>query len=148
MIMEKKFFKRSRRFYNGAYINAKTAFINITNQKIWIKPVLFKTSSVQIGATGNMRAVVLAYVAHNSRSDLDAVICKWKAYRKIYSSSPLGWIRIRTLGTVTNWKFASFAFGKKTSGFQIALTRFGSAKSRASVMFEWDNRGSNHLCLR
>ena len=69
-------------------------------------------------------------------------------YLRMKSISPSGCIRIRTLGTVTNWKLASLAFGKKTSGFHMALTRFGSAKSKASVKLLCDSLGSCHLCLK
>lgn len=62
--------------------------------------------------------------------------------------SPLGWIRIRTFGTVTNWKLASLALGKKTSGFQMAFTSFGSDKSMGEVQFLWASLGSLHCCLR
>ena len=69
-------------------------------------------------------------------------------YLKIYRISPFGCILTNTFGTVTNWKCASFAFGKKTSGFQIALTNAGSARSRDSVIFSCFIRGSSHLCRR
>ena len=66
-------------------------------------------------------------------------------YRKMYKISPLGYILMRTLGTVTNWKLASFAFGKNTSGFQMAFTSNGSDRSRVDLMLWWASRGSNHL---
>ena len=53
-------------------------------------------------------------------------------YLKMYKISPSGWILINKLGMVTNWKSPSLALGKKTSGFHIACTNFGSAKSRGS----------------
>ena len=73
---------------------------------------------------------------------------KWLLYLRIYKISPSGWIRIRTLGTVTNWKLASLAFGKKTSGFQMALTKFGSERSSGSFIFSWANRWSYHRCRK
>ena len=58
----------------------------LTNERLLcrLKLVSFNTSSVQIGSSAAcpMSAAVLAHVVCSSRSDLDAVICKWNGLKQ------------------------------------------------------------------
>ena len=60
--------------------------------------------------------------------------CFYVPNLRMYRISPFGWILMSKFGIVTNWKSPSLAFGKNTSGFQIACTSFGSARSRGSCI--------------
>ena len=66
----------------------------------------------------------------------------------IYKIWPPGSIRTSTFGTVTYWNSASFALGKYTSGFQIALTKLGSFRSRGSTRSSCSRRVSDQCCRR